>query len=34
VFLAKALEPPDHKAVQNAIELLETIGALRCILRP
>lgn len=27
-FLAKALQPPDHLAVQNAIELLKTIGAL------
>ncbi|KAK4582595.1 hypothetical protein RGQ29_025695 [Quercus rubra] len=27
-FLAKALQPPDALAVQNAIELLKTIGAL------
>lgn len=27
-FLAKALEPPDPLSVQNAIELLKTIGAL------
>ncbi|KAI6673971.1 hypothetical protein NL676_001877 [Syzygium grande] len=27
-FLSKALQPPDHLAVQNAIELLKTIGAL------
>ncbi|ONH95877.1 hypothetical protein PRUPE_7G093700 [Prunus persica] len=27
-FLAKALQPPDPLAVQNAIELLKTIGAL------
>ncbi|XP_062112416.1 DExH-box ATP-dependent RNA helicase DExH1 isoform X2 [Humulus lupulus] len=27
-FLAKALQPPDSLAVQNAIELLKTIGAL------
>lgn len=27
-FLAKALQPPDPIAVQNAIELLKTIGAL------
>ncbi|XP_034203091.1 DExH-box ATP-dependent RNA helicase DExH1-like [Prunus dulcis] len=27
-FLAKALQPPDPHAVQNAIELLKTIGAL------
>lgn len=27
-FLAKALQPPDSVAVQNAIELLKTIGAL------
>lgn len=27
-FLAKALQPPDPLAVQNAIELLNTIGAL------
>lgn len=26
-FLAKALQPPDTLAVQNAIELLKTIGA-------
>ena len=28
LFLAKALQPPDPLAVQNAIELLKTIGAL------
>ena len=28
-FLDRALEPPDGRAVSNAIELLETIGALR-----
>lgn len=27
-FLAKALQPPDSLSVQNAIELLKTIGAL------
>lgn len=27
-FLAKALQPPDPLSVQNAIELLKTIGAL------
>lgn len=27
-FLAKALQPPDTLSVQNAIELLKTIGAL------
>lgn len=27
-FLGKALQPPDSLAVQNAIELLKTIGAL------
>lgn len=27
-FLAKALQPPDPLAVENAIELLKTIGAL------
>ncbi|KAF8006930.1 hypothetical protein BT93_K1045 [Corymbia citriodora subsp. variegata] len=27
-FLSKALQPPDHLAVHNAIELLKTIGAL------
>lgn len=27
-FLENALQPPDPQAVQNAIELLETIGAL------
>jgi len=27
-FLAKALQPPDALAVENAIELLKTIGAL------
>ena len=27
-FLAKAPEPPSHKTVRNAIELLETIGAM------
>lgn len=27
-FLAKALQPPDALSVQNAIELLKTIGAL------
>ena len=27
-FLAKALQPPDALAVQNATELLKTIGAL------
>lgn len=27
-FLSKALQPPDPLAVQNAIELLKTIGAL------
>lgn len=27
-FLAKALQPPDLLSVQNAIELLKTIGAL------
>ncbi|XP_068656237.1 DExH-box ATP-dependent RNA helicase DExH1 [Aristolochia californica] len=27
-FLAKALQPPDPQSVQNAIELLKTIGAL------
>ncbi|KAG9439976.1 hypothetical protein H6P81_020141 [Aristolochia fimbriata] len=27
-FLAKALQPPDSQSVQNAIELLKTIGAL------
>lgn len=27
-FLAKALQPPDSLAVQNAVELLKTIGAL------
>lgn len=27
-FLAKALQPPDSLAVQNAIELLKTVGAL------
>lgn len=27
-FLEKALQPPDSLAVQNAIELLKTIGAL------
>lgn len=27
-FLGKALQPPDPLAVQNAIELLKTIGAL------
>ncbi len=27
-FLSKALEPPEALAVQNAIELLKTIGAL------
>lgn len=30
-FLAKALQPPDPLAVQNAIELLKTIGALNDI---
>lgn len=27
-FLSKALQPPDHLSVENAIELLKTIGAL------
>lgn len=27
-FLAKALQPPDALSVQNAVELLKTIGAL------
>ncbi|XP_065855874.1 DExH-box ATP-dependent RNA helicase DExH1 isoform X2 [Euphorbia lathyris] len=27
-FLAKALQPPDHLSVQNAIDLLKTVGAL------
>lgn len=27
-FLAKALQPPDSLSVQNAIDLLKTIGAL------
>lgn len=27
-FLAQALQPPDPLAVQNAIDLLKTIGAL------
>jgi ATP-dependent RNA helicase DHX36 len=27
-FLAKALQPPDPLSVQNAIDLLKTIGAL------
>lgn len=27
-FLSKALQPPDALSVQNAVELLKTIGAL------
>lgn len=27
-FLSKALQPPDPLSVQNAVELLKTIGAL------